>query len=210
MLLKTLLLGGHTNHDYGSHYGIDPLTSSVTLLIGSDFKVLFDTGSLAYQKDLLEGLASCNVDPDEITHICLTHYHLDHTANCILFKYAEVHTARSFVDHKTGGAFVYRNMQEKPLPQGIRVEETPGHTSDHVSYFFEVDGIRYCIGGDAVREDIIREGIPSYFDKDRASDFVRSLKMIFAESDVIIPGHFRIIEGELKDELGEMVEGMEG
>jgi len=87
------------------------------------------------------------------------------------------------------------------FPCGIEAVPTPGHTPDHVVYFFEVDGVRYCCAGDAVREDNIKAGAPEYYDDERRRQFLESARMIFENCDVIIPGHFKVIDGNLKDEL---------
>jgi glyoxylase-like metal-dependent hydrolase (beta-lactamase superfamily II) len=202
MFFKILFTGEHTNYDHGTHYEISPLTSSVAYLDdGKGNKILFDTGSLAWQEKLLSELKAIDVSVDEITHVLLTHFHLDHTANCILFKNAEIHANRSLIEHKTGKCTVYRDMHEKVLPAGIQVFPTPGHTQDHVSYFFEIDGTRYCFAGDAVRNDILEDGgAPHYLPEDRKKEFRHSVKMIFEHCDVIIPGHFEVIEKEKKEE----------
>jgi glyoxylase-like metal-dependent hydrolase (beta-lactamase superfamily II) len=206
MEFKVLFTGEHTNYDRGSCYEISPLTSSVSLLRDGETVILFDTGSAIYKNKLLEALEENGLAPEDITHVMLTHFHLDHTANCNLFMNAEIHANRSFIDHKTGDGFVYRNFDDKVLPLGIKCVATPGHTEDHVSYFFEYDDKVICIGGDAVRQDTIRDGgAPHYYDQDRAKLFKASLKLIFERADVIVPGHFDVIEGELKEELERLM-----
>jgi glyoxylase-like metal-dependent hydrolase (beta-lactamase superfamily II) len=200
MQVKILFTGEHDNHDLGDgSYMIYPHTSSVTLLWNEEYKILFDTGSFVYQEQLLTELKKCGVHPDDITHICLTHFHLDHTANCVLFKNAEVHASISMTDHKTGRAYIWPNGKPE-LPLDIQVLKTPGHTPDHVVYFFEVDGVHYCIAGDAVREDNILEP-PHYYDEKRKSEMLGWAKEILQRADVIVPGHFKVIEGEFREEL---------
>jgi glyoxylase-like metal-dependent hydrolase (beta-lactamase superfamily II) len=200
MLFEILFTGEHDNFDKGTHYEIFPLTSSVCYLDDKKGnKILFDTGSLAWQDKLLSALDKLGVKPDDITHVLLTHFHLDHTANAVLFKNAEIHANRSLIDHKTGKAVVYRNIQEKVLPAGITVLETPGHTPDHVSYIFEFETKRYCIAGDAIRKDVLDQGgAPHYLCDEKKAEFKDSVKKIFAACDVIIPGHFEVIEADSK------------
>lgn len=206
MEFKVLFTGEHTNYDRDECYEISPLTSSVSLLRDGDTVVLFDTGSATYKNKLLEALEENGLTPEDVTHVLLTHFHLDHTANCNLFMNAEIHANRSFIDHKTGDGFVYRDFDKKPLPLGVKCIATPGHVDDHVSYFFEYEDQIICIAGDAVREDTVREGgAPSYFDKERAELFRNSLRLIFERADIIVPGHFDVIEGELKKELESFI-----
>lgn len=208
MLFKILFTGEHDNHEKGNQYEIYPLTSAVAFLDdGKGNKILFDSGSLAWQEKLLAELAALNVTPNEITHVLLTHFHLDHTANCVLFKNAEIHANRSMIDHKTGHCTVYRNFDDKILPSGIVMKPTPGHTSDHVSYFFEVAGVMYCFAGDAVRKDLFETGgVPHYLPEDRKLEFKKSLKLIFENCDVIIPGHFELLTGLHKQEYYNLID----
>jgi glyoxylase-like metal-dependent hydrolase (beta-lactamase superfamily II) len=201
MLFKILFTGEHDNHDQGTHYEIYPLTSSVAYLDdGLGNKILFDTGSLAWKEQLLSELKALGVAPEDITHVLLTHFHLDHTANCALFINAEIHANRSFIDHKTGRGTVYRELNQKKLPAEIDMIATPGHTPDHVSYFFTHNNIRYCIAGDAIRKDLLEtRGAPHYLPLERRVEFTESVKFIFENCDVIIPGHYEIIEGKTKD-----------
>ncbi len=202
MLFKILLIGEHTNHDYGDSYGIDPLTSSVTLLSDGTSNVLFDSGSLSHRNQMLAALAETGLNPADITHVMLTHDHLDHTSNCVLFENAEIHVSRALVDHKTGASKIYVDHFAKPLPLGIELLLTPGHTPEHCSYIFEVDGDRYCVAGDAVREDtLMNGGAPHFYEDGRATDFIKSARKVFDSCDKIIPGHFKVIEGDFKDEL---------
>ena len=46
------------------------------------------------------------------------------------------------MNSKTGLTSLYKDMHEKPLPFGIEVFIK--NTYEHVSYFFEYDGLRYC------------------------------------------------------------------
>ena len=201
MQFKILFLGEHDNHISDSEIRIYPLTSAVAILFDGVQNVLFDTGSLAWQKQLLSGLIELGLSPDDITDVCLTHFHLDHTANSVLFENAKIHAAKSTVDHKTGACTIYPNSDKRVLPHNIKVLPTPGHTPDHISYLFEHDGIKYCFAGDAIREDLILAGPPDYMDLVRRNDFVQSQLNIFNNCEVIIPGHFGLIEGAKKAEL---------
>lgn len=203
MFFKVLFTGEHTNHDLGNKYKISPLTSSVAYLDdGVGNKILFDTGSLTWKNKLLNELKIINVEPDQITHVLLTHFHLDHTANCVLFNNAQIHANRSVIDNKTGECTIYKDYNDKKLPANILVIPTPGHTADHVSYFFTIDNIKYCFAGDAIREDTILEGgAPHYFEQTRKIEFKNSALEIFENCDVIIPGHFGLIQAEYKKKL---------
>jgi len=66
-------------------YIIDPNGSgrgtSVYLIVGRDEIALIDPGSSFFTNYVLEGIERLNIDPTDITHILLTHVHLDHCGN---------------------------------------------------------------------------------------------------------------------------------
>lgn len=204
-MIKVLFEGLHDCRHFDGYYEIDPLTSSSTLIKKDGVNVLVDTGAEKYGPLLLEKLHEEGLSPSDVHLICNTHYHMDHCANDVFFKNAEVLIGRSKLDYKTGKATIYHNPDLISLPCGIKLLLTPGHTADHASYIFEENGVRYVCAGDAVREETIRrQKIPKIHLPD---EFMSSMKIIFESADVIIPGHGGIIQGELKKELYELVNG---
>lgn len=204
-MIKVLLEGLHTNHHFDGYYEIDPLTSSVTLIQNESQNILIDTGTPKFFPKIVEKLKEHHLAPEDIDHICNTHFHMDHCGNDAFFKNAVVWIGRSNLDYKTGKAHVYQNTDLAKYPAGIKMILTPGHTMDHAAYAYEENGVRYVCGGDAVREDIIRsQCVPPVHAPEK---FVESMKMIFEIADVIIPGHGRVIRGDLKKELFSLVTG---
>ena len=203
-MLKVLFTGEHTNYPDEGYYRIDPLTSSSTYAFNGTEHFLFDVGALAYQDKLLEELAALGVTPEQIDRVFLTHYHIDHSLNLPLFKNAKIYTPTALYDLKTGAAKVYTDLSKREIPKEVRVIETPGHTPDHHSYLYEENSKKYIIAGDAVREDLIRTGnINNTHDKENA---IKSMQKLFTISDIIIPGHGRVIEGDLYHELKPLVD----
>lgn len=199
MEFNLLFLGEHDSSESNRIYKISNHTSSVGLMTNhKDTYVLFDTGSIWAQDKLLTELEKRNIKPEQITHLALTHGHLDHVGNIGLFKNAMVHIYACHMDSKTGVTSLYKDMHEKPLPFGIEVFPSRGHTYEHVSYFFEYNGLRYCFAGDAVRENHFTDKVPEYYSFERRLRYLDSARHIFESCDVIIPGHFGVIEGEQK------------
>src|ERR671934_151091 len=64
--------------------------SSVSLIIDGRMRLVVDPGMVAEQTMILDALRSHGVQPDEVTHVALTHHHPDHTLNVGLFPRAEV------------------------------------------------------------------------------------------------------------------------
>lgn len=210
-MIQVLFEGIHTNHHGDGYYDIDPLTSSVTLIKGAgnagekEVNILIDTGTPKFFPLLKEKLLQHKLQPEDIQYIFNTHFHLDHCGCDAFFPNAVVWVGRSNLDYKTGRARVYTNTDLIEYPGGVKVIFTPGHTVDHASYLYEEAGVRYVCAGDAVREDIIRsQRIPKVHLPEK---FIPSMKKIFEVADVIIPGHGRIIQGELKSELAKLLDG---
>lgn len=202
-MITVLLEGLHTNHYFDGYYDIDPLTSSVTLIQNEEENILIDTGTPKYFPFIKEKLAEQILKPDDINYIFNTHFHMDHCGNDAFFPKATVWIGRSNLDYKTGRARVYTDEKLIDYPAHVKMFFTPGHTVDHVSYFYEENGVKYVWAGDALREDIIRK--QAHPKVHVPEDFISSMKKIFEMADVIIPGHGRIIQGELKKELYTLV-----
>lgn len=202
-MIKVLFEGSHEDHWFEGYYEIYPLTSSVTLIQQNGVNVLIDAGSAAFKDTLFEKLRENSLKPEDIQYICNTHFHLDHTSNDIFFKNAEIFVGRSKLDYKTGKATIYNDVSLMRYPCGIKMLSTAGHTTDHVSYFYEENGVKYICAGDAVREEFIKQKIiPRVHAREK---YLETLKMIFENADVIIPGHGSVIKGDLKKELYGLV-----
>ena len=202
MIFDVLFTGLHEHGKNGDYYYIKHHTSSVTLYSNQkDTHILIDTGSFFHRQKVIDGLAKHNLKPSDITHVLMTHSHMDHTANCTMFENAETHINRSMLDHKDGICKIYPDLHDKQLPLDVEVFPSRGHTDDHVSYFVNFQGKRYCIAGDAIREDHFLKAPPEYFGFHQKFQFLESARHIFESCDVIIPGHYDIIEGDYKEKL---------
>ena len=170
---------------------INPICSSVTLLKGEQI-ILVDTGYLGYEKEIITRLEEQGITPDDVDIIFNTHSHFDHCFNNYLFLNAKVIFGRSEWSLKKCNV-----MSEVKIP-GLTIMQTPGHSQDHQSILVRKDK-NYVIAGDAVREDIIRDD--EKWKSIVNDDYIRSVKRIFEVADIIIPGHGRVIQGEVFDQL---------
>ena len=133
--------------------------------------------------------------PADIDVVVNTHSHLDHCYNNHLFTNAKVIYGRSVLSPKKWDV-----VSAITIP-GINIMETPGHFPDHLSILVKINQT-YIITGDALREDIVRN---EALWKTMNDEYTMNAKRIIAVADVIIPGHGRIIQGELLEELRRII-----
>ncbi len=204
-MITVLIEGKHTNTYMDECYRIEDFTSSVTLITDKNAVILEDTGTLAYRKQLLTALHNHQISPSDVTHIINTHFHLDHISNNTLFPNAKQISEHAIFDLESGKCTIYQNQKllHKQIPDGIKFFKTPGHFKGHCSVQYTENGTQYVMAGDIIREDIIRgEGFSA---NGVSREFYQSMKLIFSKADVIIPGHGRIVNGTLFDELQSLV-----
>ena len=88
---------------------------STVYLINLDNKnILIDTSSKENKQELINDLKKLNTNPDDITHLIITHNHWDHVGNNNLFKNAKIIT----------------NKNTQDLPKELKPIQTPGHSQD--------------------------------------------------------------------------------
>ena len=138
-----------------------------------------------------------------IDYVFITHHHLDHSSNMGMFPRAKIFIGDGYITRFKPNYDVYKKLELISLPENFKIIPTPGHTLESNSYLYVENGTRYICAGDAVREDVIREGAPTV--QNDKKQYLESLKKVFSLGDVIIPGHGRMIEGELKKELEKLI-----
>ena len=130
--------------------------STVSLLTFNDRKILVDPSIIQSLRFIEEKFVDMKLNPEEITDILLTHFHLDHAYNSIFFKNADIYVHENY-DNKNFSNFgilmgqAYQKMYEETkdrikkikdneiLFEKIKVIYTPYHSRDHVSYFVDTD-----------------------------------------------------------------------
>ncbi|MFO8051546.1 MAG: MBL fold metallo-hydrolase [Thermoplasmatota archaeon] len=153
--------------------------------------VIVDPGN---HPELLEILEMSSIWPEEIDVVFLTHYHLDHTLNTSLFKYAEVvdsrwrYNACDIIEHD---GYI--------MDTDLRIIPTPGHSPDCSSLILDTDEGITAVCGDLFwfkkefKNDL---GVDELMDlKDELAFHPHMLresrKRILEMADRVIPGHGR-------------------
>jgi glyoxylase-like metal-dependent hydrolase (beta-lactamase superfamily II) len=142
-----------------------------------------DPGMVARRTLILEPLVALGVQPDEVTHVVLSHHHPDHTMNVGLFPNAEVIDFGSryrddlWLDHDGDGW--------QPSPR-TRIWLTPGHTDEDLTLLVEADGETWAFTHLWWRADRTPR-IDPYARDQRVLDASRA--RVHEVADVVVPGH---------------------
>lgn len=164
-------------------YARDRVASSIVLVLDGDARIVVDPGMVARRALILDPLAALGVPPASITHVFVSHHHLDHTVNIALFPEAEVVDVDSryledqWLDHDGDG---YR------LSPRAQVWQTPGHTAQDATLLVEADDAVYAMTHAWWREDRTPELDP--YAPDQAV-LGASRSRILEAADIVIPGH---------------------
>jgi glyoxylase-like metal-dependent hydrolase (beta-lactamase superfamily II) len=182
-----VLLEGFTNTDKRAA-GEDEITRCTTTLIFDEDKIILsDPGVLDDQKIMVDALAQENLTVDDITHIFITHSHMDHYRNIGMFPKA---ISIDYTGIWQGGKFIER---EEQLSKDIRLIETPGHSYDSLTALVQTEKGIIAIAG-----DLWWSSRGPKFDK-FATDMEKlkeSREKVLSLADYIIPGHGKMFEAK--------------
>lgn len=182
----------------------------VYLVESNGQSVLIDTGAGASASLILNNISDGGVDPDSISHIVITHGHIDHIGGLEAMvkrlgaKVAAHHlelaaveqgisklTAAAWYGVKYHGVKVDQVLREpfEPLPVGdyqLLFVHIPGHTPGSIAVYVDIDGQRILFGQD----------IHGPFNREWGSDIsqwrVSMQKLLELKADVLCEGHFGI------------------
>jgi glyoxylase-like metal-dependent hydrolase (beta-lactamase superfamily II) len=159
-------------------------SSTVSLVVSADKRVIVDTGSSADSKLLRESLRAASVRPDEVDIVVNTHLHMDHIGGNSLFPNARFYAHR--LESPPLGTI--RISDQFELLPGVELVLTPGHTAGSISVLVHAER-RYAICGDAIptRANIENHVPPSININPRLA--LKSMDYLEASADVIVPGH---------------------
>jgi len=177
--------------------------ASMILLRTEGHNILVDLGAYPQRRYLLAALKEHGLTPADIDTVLFTHLHHDHIAAIDLFpqalfvysriewEYANLTTETAVQPASLSMLHAYRRRLiedgEEVLP-GITAMLTPGHTPGGICYLCDVDGEKWAIAGDAVKN----RGELQYCDVDMTADAsvsANSIERVKAAADVVIPGH---------------------
>jgi glyoxylase-like metal-dependent hydrolase (beta-lactamase superfamily II) len=161
----------------------DGVASTVSLVLDGKAVIVVDPGMVTDRELILAPLRGHGVEPEQVTHVVVTHHHPDHTVNIGLFANAEVvdfwasYRGDQWLDHEGDG---YR------VSPHVRLILTPGHTNEDATLLVLTDaGVVACTHA-WWRADGTPEVDPL---ADDPKALAASRLRILAEADSVVPGH---------------------
>lgn len=178
---------------------------------GDDGFVLIDCG-MSLQN--IKNITKFDLDPMNIKHCILTHFHIDHIAACFDLKqfnnkvkfYAHELDANAIEEegHNEETAALWYGINYRPikLEKRLKLEleilkfgdidfrciHTPGHTPGSISVFIEIEGTKVLFG-----QDIHGPFMASF--GSNLSDYQISMKKLLElGADILCEGHFGIFQ----------------
>jgi glyoxylase-like metal-dependent hydrolase (beta-lactamase superfamily II) len=173
-----------THHLLHAGYARDNgVAASVSLVLDGEAVIVVDPGMVSDRSLIVGSLREHGMQPEQVTHVVITHHHPDHTINVGLFPEAEVvdfwarYRGDQWLDHEGDG---YRVAEHTHLIL------TPGHTNEDATLLVETDaGVVACThawwGSDRTPE------IDPLADDQLTLEASR--RRILAEADIVVPGH---------------------
>ena len=130
----------------------------------------------------------------EVAAILVTHRHSDHVGGTLALAERTGAPIRAFGDHPAGGMEVLPVADTQRVvvgSVGLTALHTPGHASDHLSFFFE-EGASLFAG-----DNVMGEGTAVIAPPDgNMTEYIASLERLRSlDIDRIYPGHFRPLHG---------------
>ncbi len=198
----------------GGEYS-SPDDAAIYLINFSGAAAVVDAGCGGATDAILGNIQSCNVKPDQVEYLLLTHCHFDHTGGAAALRnILQCQTVAHDLDAKyiengddtvTAAKWYGSSIQpcaiDKKLTSSqeeiilgnrtITAIHTPGHSPGSVVYLVESEDQKILFAQD-VHGPIIDEIL-----SDR-QDYITSLNLLLSlEADILCEGHFGIIRGKL-------------
>lgn len=176
-----VLIRGWTNADSLKEGEEENNACTTSLIQDGDIIAVVDPGVMENKAVLIDALASKELSIEDITHVFVTHSHIDHYRNAGMFpaetpvvEYWGIWSGNKVDDWQEG------------FSENIKIIKTPGHNRDALTFLVNTDKGQVAICGDV----FWKENHPA---KDPYADnsevLKESRKKVLELADYIIPGH---------------------
>lgn len=183
MAMVDVLIAGHVEETEAGQ-SVHPSVSLVRdHADGADLVIVVDPGILADQGLLTDALAQYGVTADAVTHVFVTHHHLDHTRNVGMFPQARVVDVDSVYD---GSLWLDHDGDGYHLSPDVSVIETPGHAQECAALVVRTDDGTVVLTHAWWFADMTPVRDPLAWDQEALD---RSRERILGIADIVVPGH---------------------
>lgn len=182
-------------------------TGTVGLIMDYPFIILVDAGDPWNGSEIVEKLQEFHVTPAQVTHVIITHGHLDHCANLGLFSEATVIMDRDIgrKSNENPRRAEYSTIPKWPyrISRNCEISNLSGHTASDTIVIVHDKKLKRIVvyAGDLVEDsqDLKKFEDASITNVDEDEDLLSSQAFIFETGDVIIPGHGSPFENPNRD-----------
>lgn len=177
--------------------------ATCTLLKGHGEILVIDPSLPVHEMD--EALVNAaGIHAEDVTMVYSTHFHFDHHVSYEAFPNAKWYMAPEDIrylhehweEYSASWSTDSKETVGKVLPapptlcQGVTLRPMPGHTKGLCAVCFEGPEGRIVATGDAVMTKEFYQAQESYFFASYSTEVnVESIKALWSEADVVIPGH---------------------
>ena len=180
-----VIVEGFINADCRAKGLPEKTRTTSTLVTDGELKILADPGIYDDPAVLIDALKAEGLTPDKITHIFLTHSHIDHYYSVALFPKAKV---LEFYALWQGAEDMDRPNSLSP---DISLIESPGHSINSLTMLVDTPSGKVAIAGDVWWKE-------NYPDNDPYADDMQQLLKtrvtVLKLADYIIPGHGKMFK----------------
>jgi glyoxylase-like metal-dependent hydrolase (beta-lactamase superfamily II) len=179
MATVDVLIPGHVK-DTPAGKSVHP---SVSLVRDRELVIVVDPGILDDPALLLDALGEHDLTVRDVTHVFVTHHHLDHTRHVGMFPTATVIDVDSVYD---GSLWLSHHGDGHHLSPDVSVIETPGHAQECAALVVSTDDGTVVLTHAWWFADMTPVQDPLAWSQESLD---RSRERILEIADVVVPGH---------------------
>jgi len=159
------------------------VAGTIGLVRDGDRMIVVDPGMVRDRSMILDPIDRLGLTPDDVTHVFVSHHHLDHTVNIALFRQAEIVDFRT---HRRHDQVQQHSGEGYQLAPNTTIWLTPGHSPQDASLIVDTAEGRQAFTHLWWRADRTPEVDPYSIDPDALT---RNRQRVLDGVDIVIPGH---------------------
>jgi glyoxylase-like metal-dependent hydrolase (beta-lactamase superfamily II) len=180
MATVDVLIDGYVETTEAGDSSVHP---TVSLVRDGGLVIVVDPGILSDPGLLTDALATRDLTVYDVTHVFVTHHHLDHTRNVGMFPTARVVDVDSVYD---GSLWLSHDGDGHHLSDDVSVIETPGHAQECAALVVSTEDGTVVLTHAWWFADMTPVQDPLAWDQ---AALERSRERILGLADVVVPGH---------------------